>query len=247
MTIYNAIVKIKKETALYDARGAGIDESQSKFNVVIAQIGNYAKASYYLGKEFKKEVTNLSNIMYKNIISNTGPYRETSYWTSSYGDVKCHLHKDSEAYKFFSSKVYKDSIAFGKVTDIVMPLVSNVMTGYLSYKKYYTSVPNKYNNYFNPPKQLKIKNKQIGHKFSDHKKDYPEFKDYKEYKKYCEYVFKNHDKVIVDIKKHEFYYIKGKDLLRVKPNGEFVSLYPGADSPRVVNAIKAKGVLPHGY
>ena len=234
-------------TSLYDARGAGISESKSKLNVIIAQIGNYAKASYYLGKEFKKEVTNLSNIMYKNIISNTGPYRETSYWTSDYGDVKCHLHKDSEAYKFFSSKVYKDSIAFGKVTNVVMPLVSNVMTGYLTYKKYYTSIPNKYNNYFNPPKEIMFDDSQIGKKFGKHKIDYPEFKNYKEYKNYAKYIYKNHDSVIVDVKRQEFYYIKGKDLLRVKPNGEFVSLYPGANSPRVIESIKAKGVLPNGH
>lgn len=38
-----------------------------------------------------------------------------------------------------------------------------------------------------------------------------------------------------------------KYLIRRKSNGEFISLYPGADSPRVLEAIKAKGVLPNGY
>jgi len=41
----------------------------------------------------------------------------------------------------------------------------------------------------------------------------------------------------------EYLYIKGKDLLRVKENGDFVSLYPGADTARVTNAIKNGGII----
>ena len=108
--------------------------------------------------------------MYKNIVSNVSPYRETSYWTSDYGNIKCHLHKDTKAYKFLSSKTYKYGIELGKFTNIVAPIVGNILIGYVVYKSFITTKPNKYNNYFNPPKQLKIKNKQIGHKFSDHKK-----------------------------------------------------------------------------
>ena len=122
-------------TSLVNSRNAGIGENKSKLNVVLSQIVNYSKASYYLGKEFKKEVNSLANKMYKNIVSNVNPYRETSYWTSDYGDVTCHLHKDSEAYKFLSSSTYKNGIAFGKVTNVVMPIVSNIMTGYVIYKK----------------------------------------------------------------------------------------------------------------
>lgn len=85
--------------------------------------------------------------MYDKITSNTYPYYETSYWTSDYGDITCHLHKDSEPYKFLSSEIYKNSIAFGKVTNVVMPIVSDIMTGYSIYKKYITPQPNKYNNY----------------------------------------------------------------------------------------------------
>ena len=133
-------------TSLYNDRSAGIDENQSRLNVVINQIGNFAKASYYLGTEFKNEVTSLSHKMYKNIVSNVYPYYETSYWTSSYGDVTCHLHKDAEAYKFLSSGTYKNAIAFGKVTNVVAPLVSNIMTQYVVYQKYITNKPNVFNN-----------------------------------------------------------------------------------------------------
>jgi hypothetical protein len=44
-----------------------------------------------------------------------------------------------------------------------------------------------------------------------------------------------------DLAKGEIYYIRGNDLLRVSEAGEFISLYPGANSQRVIDAMKALG------
>ena len=38
-------------------------------------------------------------------------------------------------------------------------------------------------------------------------------------------------------------YLKGNNLLRVTNNGEFVSLYPGAESSRVLSAIEKGGTI----
>ena len=59
--------------------------------------------------------------------------------------MTCHLHKDAEAYKFLSSGTYKNAIAIGKVTNVVAPLVSNIMTQYVVYKRFITTTSNKYN------------------------------------------------------------------------------------------------------
>ena len=65
-----------------------------------------------------------------------------------------HLNKDTEAYKFLSSKTYKYGIELGKFTNIVAPIVGNILTGYVVYKKYITSTSNKFNdgNYQEPLK-----------------------------------------------------------------------------------------------
>jgi hypothetical protein len=78
-------------------------------------------------------------------------------------------------------------------------------------------------------------NKQVGKKWGEHMKDYPQFKSYNDYKNYANDIFTNYDKKIFDTVNNEWYYIKGDDLLRLKPDGTFISLYPGANSPRVTN------------
>lgn len=139
---------------LFNIRGYAINEKYSQYQSSLSLINTFSKSSYYLGGEFKTEVTKNANKMYKSIVLDVIPYRETSYWTSDYGDIKCHLHKDTEAYKFLSSKTYKYGIEFGKFTNIAAPIVGNILTGYVVYKKYYTSVPNKYNNFYIPPKRI---------------------------------------------------------------------------------------------
>ncbi len=55
----------------------------------------------------------------------------------------------------------------------------------------------------------------------------------------AEDLFNVPEKIIPDSKNNEIYYIRGNDLLRVDKNGEFVSLYPGAKSQRVIDALKS--------
>ena len=83
--------------------------------------------------------------MYRHITSNKSPYKKITYYTS-YGDKVAHVHKNSEAYKFFTSSIYKNAIKVGKFTNVVMPIVSNILTSYVVYKKYITNNPNKFNN-----------------------------------------------------------------------------------------------------
>ncbi|WP_342481462.1 RHS repeat-associated core domain-containing protein [Paenibacillus sp. FSL L8-0340] len=80
-------------------------------------------------------------------------------------------------------------------------------------------------------------NKQLGKKYGEHKLDYPGM-THQQYKDYANNIFKNPDRVVFDANYNEFYYIRGNDLLRVKENGDFISLYPGADSTRVNRAIE---------
>lgn len=68
-------------------------------------------------------------------------------------------------------------------------------------------------------------------------------KNYNEYKDFSNDIFKNPEKIVYDKVNDEYLYIRGNDLLRVKPNGEFISTYPGVSSSRVTNAIKNGGVL----
>jgi hypothetical protein len=46
---------------------------------------------------------------------------------------------------------------------------------------------------------------------------------------------------VFDAVYNEYYYLRGNDLLRLKTNGDFISLYPGVNSARVINAISAMG------
>lgn len=90
---------------------------------------------------------------------------------------------------------------------------------------------------------INFNSKQVGKKFGEHMKDYPDMKSYYEYVDYAKDIFNSPEQIIHDIEKGEFYYIKGSDLLRVKENGDFVSLYPGVSSQRVINAINNGGVI----
>ena len=89
------------------------------------------------------------------------------------------------------------------------------------------------------PRSLNVSNSQLGKKRKKHRAQYPEFENYTEYSNFAKYIFEKFQKRIFDAIYDEFYYIVGNDLLRVKPSGEFISLYPGADSSRVINAIDA--------
>lgn len=95
----------------------------------------------------------------------------------------------------------------------------------------------------NAPDSIEYNSKQIGKKYGEHMKDYPDIKNYKDYKKYADEIFNSPDQIIFDEMKGEFYFTKGKDLLRIKENGDFVSLYPGAESDRVLDAINNGGVI----
>ena len=66
---------------------------------------------------------------------------------------------------------------------------------------------------------------------------------YTDYKDLAEEIFNSPDQIIHDKAKGEYYYTKGNDLLRIKENGDFVSLYLGSESERVLNAIENGGVI----
>ncbi|QQZ61577.1 RHS repeat-associated core domain-containing protein [Paenibacillus sonchi] len=83
---------------------------------------------------------------------------------------------------------------------------------------------------------INFDNKQLGKKYGEHKLDYPGM-THQQYKEYAISIFENPDRAVFDANNNEFYYIRGDDLLRVKENGDFISLYPGADSTRVKRAI----------
>lgn len=95
----------------------------------------------------------------------------------------------------------------------------------------------------NTPNEINYDSKQVGKKYGEHKLDYPDMKDYTDYKDLAEDIFNSPDQIIHDTVKGEYYYTKGNDLLRIKENSDFVSLYPGAESERVLNAIKNGGVM----
>ena len=109
-----------------------------------------------------------------------------------------------------------------------------------------TANKNKYvpsNNSNNIPKKIEYDSKQLGKKFGEHKKDYANMTNYTEYQNYANEIFNSPDKIIYDKLKGEYYFTKGNDLLRVTENGSFVSLYPGAESERVINALKNGGTI----
>ena len=109
-----------------------------------------------------------------------------------------------------------------------------------------TANKNKYvpsNNSNNIPKKIEYDSKQLGKKFGEHKKDYVNMTNHTEYQNYANEIFNFPDKIIYDKLKGEYYFTKGNDLLRVTENGSFVSLYPGAESERVLNALKNGGTI----
>jgi len=94
-----------------------------------------------------------------------------------------------------------------------------------------------------PDISLGLSDKQVGKKWGEHMKDYPDMKDYNDYKARAQDVFDNPDKIVIDEENGEYYYIQGNDLLRVKKDGTFVSMYPGVESGRVKRAIGNGGTV----
>lgn len=94
-----------------------------------------------------------------------------------------------------------------------------------------------------PTVDMEIDSRQLGQKWGKHRIDYPEMTNYSEYEQFAKNIFNNPDKIIYDSANGEYLYIQGNNLLRIKLNGEFVSLYPGAESSRVINAIERGGLL----
>lgn len=95
---------------------------------------------------------------------------------------------------------------------------------------------------FDYPEEIKFIDKQIGKKFGKHKSAYPELNTPKEYIDLFENI-KNPGKITYDSFHEEYYYVKGDDLLRIGKDGEFISLYPGASSGRVISAIEKGGLV----
>ena len=67
--------------------------------------------------------------------------------------------------------------------------------------------------------------------------------DMSEYKKLLDDVFRKPDKIIQNIENNEFLYITGNDLLRLTNEGNFVSLYLGAHSGKVLSALEKGGLI----
>ena len=67
--------------------------------------------------------------------------------------------------------------------------------------------------------------------------------DMSEYKKLLDDVFRKPDKIIQNIENNEFLYITGNDLLRLTNEGNFVSLYLGANSGKVLSALEKGGLI----
>ncbi len=89
----------------------------------------------------------------------------------------------------------------------------------------------------NAPSECNISSKQFGKKWGKHKVDYPDL-NMDEYKGLIDNVFKNPERIIHDVKNKEYLYLRGNDLLRMSETGDFISLYPGVESGRVLSAIK---------
>lgn len=86
------------------------------------------------------------------------------------------------------------------------------------------------------PDRLSIDKKQLGRKYGEHFDSSKEgYRSSKEYEDFARDIFDDPDAIYYD--GTEYYYTKGTNLLRVKPDGSFVSLYPGADSDRVIKAV----------
>ena len=94
-----------------------------------------------------------------------------------------------------------------------------------------------------PNIDLKISDGQFGVKWGKHKEDYTFLNTYDDYKKMINDIFNNPDKIVIDEAHGEYLYIRDGDLLRLSLDGDFVSLYPGANTGRVLNAIQNGGVI----
>ncbi len=94
-----------------------------------------------------------------------------------------------------------------------------------------------------PPIELNISSKQLGRKWGEHMKHYPDISSYPEYEDKIINIFKDPDRIILDSKNSEYLYIKGDDLLWLKLNGQFVSLYPGVNSSKVTKALNDGGLI----
>ena len=93
------------------------------------------------------------------------------------------------------------------------------------------------------PDSINFDSKQLGKKYGEHRKDYPDMKEYTDYRDRAYDVFNSPEQIIYDDTCGEFYYIQGNDLLRIKSNGDFVSMYHGVNSDRVVRAISQGGII----
>lgn len=93
------------------------------------------------------------------------------------------------------------------------------------------------------PSSIKYDSKQVGKKWGKHRTDYPNMHSYNDYQNYANKLYKTPDKIIYDERNKEYLYIKGDDLLRIGENGDFISMYPGAESSRVIDAIKNGGLI----
>ena len=60
---------------------------------------------------------------------------------------------------------------------------------------------------------------------------------------YANDIFNNPEQIIYDAANNEYLYIKGDDLLRLGEDGEFISLYPGAQSGKVTSVIENGGTI----
>lgn len=83
--------------------------------------------------------------MYKRITSNCAPYRYARVWISDGVWQIKHPPRKSDAYNFLNGSAYKNAIAIGEFNIKVMPIVSDILTGYIIYKKYITSTANNFN------------------------------------------------------------------------------------------------------
>lgn len=97
--------------------------------------------------------------------------------------------------------------------------------------------------YSKPLVELNIDSQQLGKKWGKHKYDHPELSSYTEYEQFAKDIFNNPDKIILDSTNGEYFYIKGNDLLRVTLDGDFISLYPGADTALANKALEGGGLL----
>ena len=94
-----------------------------------------------------------------------------------------------------------------------------------------------------PHKEINIDPKQLGKKWGKHMFDYDDISSYSQYKDKIFNVFNNPDEIIFDSYNEEYLYVKGTDLLRVKLDGEFISLYPGGSTSKVKKALSEGGVI----